>query len=76
MRVNINSALALANYASDCATETTCTACPMERVTFAGTLTASSFLQSYSLGTLVKNTRVAPYVLLKEYAKLIPLRCP
>ena len=69
MRVNIDSALSPANYASDCATETTCTACLMERVTSAGTLTSSSSLQSYSLGTLVKNTRVAPYVLLREYAK-------
>ena len=44
MCANIDSALSPANYASGCAAETTCTACLVKRITFAGMLTYSSSL--------------------------------
>ena len=76
MRAKIDSALSLANCASGCATETTCTVYRLMRSTFAGALTPSFSLEFYSLGPLAKNTLVAPYVPPPEYAKLIQLRNP
>ena len=76
MRAEIDYALSLANCASCRAAETTCTAYPLTRITFAGTLTSSFPQQRYSLGPPVKNTGVAPCVPLAEYAKSIQFRNP
>jgi hypothetical protein len=74
-RASIGSALSLANCASGCAAVATYTAYHLARVTFAGKLTSFS-LHFHSIGPPVKNTRVAPYVPLTEYAKSIQLRSP
>ena len=71
-RAKIDSALSLANSASVCAAEPTCTAYQQTRITFAGTLTSSfphNVIHSY-----LQNTHVTPYVPLTEYAKSIQLR--
>jgi hypothetical protein len=76
MRAKIDSALSLVNCAIGYAAATTCTAYQLMKITFAGMLTSSFLLQYRSPGPLAKNTHVAPYVQLPEYAKSIQLHTP
>lgn len=49
MRANKDSVLSLANYASDCAAETTCTAYIMMKIIFAGMPTLRSLCDTPDL---------------------------